>query len=435
MGCLWYNSSVNSNELTLFYNLLQRKQTIRNKKKGKEKVKKKISLLFVLSVLVLSLLLGGCSSAQGVGSAKVLGASPVWFVITLVVFVVIGILVAYFVEPEDEKGRQGKTWVFIGLLVAFLILQMVIGGFVTVDQTEIGVKTRFGKAIGITMPGGHFLVPYIDRVVIFSAKDWTYSTMDEDFMAVSTDDYEDHPASLVTADNVQASVTYSVIGRIDPVRVMDIYQRYGSLDEAVEKAVKAPSRIIVRQKLKDFTAKQIYLEVDNVDAAVVAELRPFMEDAGLQLVFFGFRKPTLGINGDYETELNNEMVAAQRALVAQQNIAVSEAQAQQAIATADGEKEVAIRQAEARAAATRAEQEAIADATLYATQKEAEGVKMLADAEAYRIIKEAEANAKANTLLAAVLTPDLIQYIKLIRWNGVLPMYTGMDAGILISPE
>jgi len=187
--------------------------------------------------------------------------------------------------------------------------------------------------------------------------------------------------------------------------------------------------------LKDFTAKQIYLEVDNVDAAVVAELRPFMEDAGLQLVFFGFRKPTLGINGDYETELNNEMVAAQRALVAQQNIAVSEAQAQQAIATADGEKEVAIRQAEARAAATRAEQEAIADATLYTTQKEAEGVKMLADAEAYRIIKEAEANAKANTLLAAVLTPDLIQYIKLIRWNGVLPMYTGMDAGILISPE
>jgi len=435
MGCLWYNSSVNSNELTLFYNLLQGKQTIRNKKKGKEKVKKKISLLFVLSVLVLSLLLGGCSSAQGVGSAKVLGASPVWFVITLVVFVVIGILVAYFFKSKDEKDRKVRIWAFIGLAIAFLILQMVIGGFVTINQTEIGVLTRFGRDIGIAKPGLNWLIPYVDRVVLFSTKDWVYSTMEDDKMAEATEDYIDGSVTIVTADNVQASVTYTIVGRINPVRVRDIFREHGSLDEAVRTVVKSQSRVIVRQQLSKSTAKALYLEVDKADEAVVAELQPTMEKAGLQLVFFGFRKPTLGINGDYETELNNEMVAAQRALVAQQNIAVSEAQAQQAIATADGEKEVAIRQAEARAAATRAEQEAIADATLYATQKEAEGVKMLADAEAYRIIKEAEANAKANTLLAAVLTPDLIQYIKLIRWNGVLPMYTGMDAGILISPE
>ncbi|MGI6484475.1 MAG: SPFH domain-containing protein [Candidatus Dojkabacteria bacterium] len=405
-------------------------------------MKRKISLIFVLSVLVLSLLLSGCSSVGEVDRTRTLGSHPIWFLVTLVVFIGIGWVLFWRFGPdmrdtdlEKEKYKKIRILVAVLLPILFITLQFVIGGFVTIDQTEVGVVTRLGKAIEIGNPGLRVLIPYVDRVVVFSKKQWTYSTMIESYMETATDDYIEHPASLVTLDNVQVSVTYTVIGQIIPEKVIHIYENFGSLDEAVEKAVQATTRIIVRQKLKDFTAKQIYLEVDNVDATVEEELSSKMQEAGLELVFFGFRKPTLGIKGDYEIQLNEEMVAAQTALVAEKYIDVEKALAEQAVVEADGQKRVAISQAEARAAATRAEQEAIADAALYTARQQAEEVRVRADAEAYRIAQEAKARAQANELIAIGLTPNLIEYIKLMQWNGVLPQFSGVNGGILISPQ
>ncbi len=80
------------------------------------------------------------------------------------------------------------------------------------------------------------------------------------------------------------------------------------------------------------------------------------------------------------------------------------------------------KQAEAR------EMAAIADANAKRT---------LADAEAYQIEKLANAQAKANTVLAKSVTASLIKYNAIAKWNGQYPqtlMSGGTDGVILQLP-
>ena len=63
--------------------------------------------------------------------------------------------------------------------------------------------------------------------------------------------------------------------------------------------------------------------------------------------------------------------------------------------------------------------------------------KTMADARAYTIAKEAEAQAKANQLLSKSLTTSLIRYNAVEKWNGTYPqtlMGGKMDGLILNLP-
>jgi regulator of protease activity HflC (stomatin/prohibitin superfamily) len=56
---------------------------------------------------------------------------------------------------------------------------------------------------------------------------------------------------------------------------------------------------------------------------------------------------------------------------------------------------------------------------------EANAVKAKAAGDAQAILVKAEAQAQANDLLAKSITPPLIQYEQLERWDGRLPLFTG----------
>ncbi|MBA3534922.1 MAG: hypothetical protein H0T73_23680 [Ardenticatenales bacterium] len=52
---------------------------------------------------------------------------------------------------------------------------------------------------------------------------------------------------------------------------------------------------------------------------------------------------------------------------------------------------------------------------------------------ALAVTVRAEAQAKANALLAQSLTPALIQYQQLQQWDGRLPVFQGSNASPLID--
>ena len=61
----------------------------------------------------------------------------------------------------------------------------------------------------------------------------------------------------------------------------------------------------------------------------------------------------------------------------------------------------------------------------------AEAMRINAEAEAEALRIKAEAEAEANRLVAASLTPQLIEKIKYEQWNGQLPKVTGNSASIV----
>ena len=64
----------------------------------------------------------------------------------------------------------------IGAVVALIVIVVIAAGsWYTVDQTERGVRLRYGAVIGTAQPGLGFKVPLIDSVERVSVKTFTYA--------------------------------------------------------------------------------------------------------------------------------------------------------------------------------------------------------------------------------------------------------------------
>lgn len=73
-----------------------------------------------------------------------------------------------------------------------------------------------------------------------------------------------------------------------------------------------------------------------------------------------------------------------------------------------------------------------ADKAVAAAEGEARSKKAIADANAYALLTEAKAQQEANRILAESLTPELIQYNTIVKWNGQLPlMQSGGNAPLV----
>lgn len=158
------------------------------------------------------------------------------------------------------------------------------------------------------------------------------------------------------------------------------------------------------------------------------------------------RYPVTDIFGDKRTEINNELdvylkdkfapygiiidtvnftnievdeetaEAIQKKVTAQQELELANIEAETAKVQAEKEKEVAL-----IAAAQKKETAAI----------EAEAAKIKAEAEAEVLRIEAEAEAEANLKIAQSLTAELIEKIKIEKWNGDVPNVQGSSTPII----
>ena len=81
----------------------------------------------------------------------------------------------------------------------------------------------------------------------------------------------------------------------------------------------------------------------------------------------------------------------------------------------------------------------VAEQNLIKTKTEQEQVIVIANADAEAIRKRAEAQADANKLLAESLTPEVVEYEKIQKWDGKLPAVVGsgsiLDVSSLVGAE
>ncbi len=61
---------------------------------------------------------------------------------------------------------------------------------------------------------------------------------------------------------------------------------------------------------------------------------------------------------------------------------------------------------------------------IQSTKADAEKIRVKAQGEADAVLIQAKTQAQANKILADSITPTLVQYQSIQRWNGVLPLST-----------
>lgn len=262
----------------------------------------------------------------------------------------------------------------VGGVVTLIVALFVLGSFYTVNQTERGVLTRYGKVIGVAQPGLGFKLPVIDGVDDVSI---TTKTVRWDKMEAYS--YDQQPATL------HVSVTLHA----EPTRVDTLYSRFGSLDAYVKQRVSPHVNQQVKVVFGGYTAVRAIQTREKLNVDVKDAILRSIGTEDL-VVIESVQVEDIAFSQAYLTSIEQRMLAEVDVQKTQQN-------AQREKVTA----EITVTKAQAEA-----------DSQLARAKADAEAKRLAGAAEAYAI--EAKAKALAQN-------PALVSLAQAEKWDGKLP--------------
>jgi regulator of protease activity HflC (stomatin/prohibitin superfamily) len=274
----------------------------------------------------------------------------------------------------------------IGAIVALVIAVIIAAGsWYTVDQTERGVRLRYGAVIGTAQPGLGFKVPLMDTVEKVSVKTTTF-TWDK----MNSYSYDQQPADLKISVTLRAS----------PEKVADLYAKFGALQTAVNQVVSPVVNQQVKVVFGRYTAVKAIQERGQLNSAIKDAITSTLKDDPM-IIIESVQLENIEFSQTYLHSIEQRMLAEVEVQKLQQNAEREKVQAQ-----------ITVTHATAKANAVRAEAQANAEATRLNGEAKASNIKITGEAEAAAI--EARGKALGNN-------PNLVTLVQAERWNGVLP--------------
>ncbi len=278
------------------------------------------------------------------------------------------------IDLRSAPGSRSKARLAGLAALGLLGLATVFAGAYTVDQSELGVKLRFGKIVSIEQPGGNVKIPFVEHVV---KVDMQTRTMKWD------------KVNAYSADQQPADLHVSVTLHVDPSKVPDFYARFGG---DIPTAVAASISPHVNQQVKvvfgQFTAVRAIQERARLNKEAQAAVEGAINDS--PLIIESVQIESI----DYSREYVRAVEARMQAEVEVQKV-----------------QQQSMREIEqAKIDRTRADVEAYK--IMASAKAQAESRKLQGDAEAAAI------RAKGDALKD---NPALVPLVIAEKWNGALP--------------
>ena len=291
------------------------------------------------------------------------------------------------------KGKIGA------ILLALVMVFGLIGAVVCLERIPAGyvgvVYNMNGGVDGEILTQGWHLVSPTKKVTTYSIGiEQSYLTSDE-----KGDSKEDESFSIPTSDGKTVRVNLEFSYRFDEARVAQTFVTFkGKSGETIKDTFIKPKVIAWTQEVSaNYPVTDIF---GDKRTAINAELDTYLKEKFDQ---YGIVIDTVNFT---DISVDSETAAAiQKKVTAPQELELANIEAQTAKIQAEKDKQVAEIAAE----------QAIVEAN--------------AAAEVVRI--EAEAEANANKVIAASLTPELIEKLKYEQWNGAVPKVTTSGGAII----
>jgi regulator of protease activity HflC (stomatin/prohibitin superfamily) len=286
-------------------------------------------------------------------------------------------------------------------VVAIILLGLTIAAWRNISPGYVGIvfdKANHNVTAGALEPGWAFINPFTQAIQQYPVTIQTYSMVQKGTEGqTSGDDSIKIQSNEGQQINLDVVIQYQVIKE----EAGALYQDWGGADI-------------------DFVQDQVVRQYTRSQVPVVASR-------------YGWEEITSGkrdvINDEISQGLDTEFAKRHLRLI---SFAVREVHLPQSLQTALDQKIQAQQQAEQQKyqleqARVKAEQD-VAQAT-----GQANALRAQAEGEAQATLTRARAQAEANKLLSQSLTPELIRYQQLQRWDGKLPVFTGGGATPLID--
>lgn len=269
-----------------------------------------------------------------------------------------------------------------------------------VEPGNVGLKVNLiGDDKGMDkneLPPGRYFIGLNERLYTFPMFEQNVN-----WTATKEDDGQDESFTF-TVGKVPMNADFAISFNIEPGKASTIFQTYR---KGLPEIADGPLRNAVRDALQDVPQDQ-KLTVDDVIGEkkglmtdeVENRVRKMFADKGIHVIKLSLLG-RIRLPEEIQQTMNAQIKSTQLAIQRENELREAEAEAKKKVATAEG---------------SAAEQRA------------------LAEGHASAILTEAQAQAKANRLLAESLTPALVELKKLERWNGQLPQFGGTTGGTIV---
>ncbi|HNY91843.1 MAG TPA: prohibitin family protein [bacterium] len=229
-------------------------------------------------------------------------------------------------------------------LVGLLILLLLISQSVVVIQAgTAGVVKRLGAVRGEMAPGLHFILPFVDQVVLYPTVKKTYEA--SEIPEQSQADYPDIIISALTSDGQQIKVGITARFMIQPGKAAWILQNLGTERDYVEKVVKTEIRGSGRRVPTKFAAYDLYTKTSyEAQQVLFDEISPKFQENGLILDELVLRNITF--TDEYARTLEEKQIALENISTERNKLEQEKMRKEQKIVAAEGDaRSIEIRQA------------------------------------------------------------------------------------------
>jgi regulator of protease activity HflC (stomatin/prohibitin superfamily) len=264
-------------------------------------------------------------------------------------------------EAFEFKGPKPRT---IGILIILLIIFIFLwSSFALVPAGHRGVVLWWGSVEKRVMGEGlNFKVPMAERVIKVDVR------------------VQPHPFKEIDAASKEyqmVKLTGMMNFHIDPSFVNDLYQKVG-LDFA-NKVIDPAFNDFVKEVVPIYQITEILPKREDIRKRAMTKLGENL--ARYHIIVDDIYFANIRFSPEYEKAVEAKQVAQQQVETQRQVLFQREIEAQQKVATAKGEAE--------------------------------------------SILVVAQGQAKANEALSRSISPILVQYKSIEKWNGILPQVSG----------
>jgi regulator of protease activity HflC (stomatin/prohibitin superfamily) len=264
-------------------------------------------------------------------------------------------------ESVEIRGPKPRT---VGMLVILIIIIIIgWGTFAIVPAGHRGVVLWWGSVEKRVMGEGlNFKVPIAEKVIKVDVR------------------VQPHPFKEIDASSKEyqmVKMTGMMNFHIDPAYVNDLYQKVG-LDFA-DKVIDPAFNDFVKEVVPTYPIGEILPKREEIRKRAMGKLGENL--SRYHIIVDDIYFANIRFSPAYEQAIEAKQVAQQQVETQRQVLAQREIEAQQKVATAKG------------------------------------------DAESIQVV--AQGQAKANDALSRSISPILVQYKSIEKWNGVLPGVTG----------
>lgn len=303
---------------------------------------------------------------------------------------------------ENGKKKVGKK-PFVIIVVIVALAALIYNSITVVGPNERGIEVKLGEVSGdVLQPGMHYHIPFISVIKRYSIVPRGMNvnfSVDED--------------GAITKDMQTVASQVTVFYRYDDARLMDAVKKYSEsiLQNAITKSLISS----VKEAVGKYSIYDLIENQDKITQAVQSNLSAKLAEYPVEVTQLTISN--WNWSDDFDKNIKETMNRTQQVRQAEQDLKLTETNAQKQVAEAEAAKKAA---------------EQTAEGELIKAQKAAEAKRVEADALAYYNAKVAQ-----NYQVEIKLKELEIELEKAKKWDGrQVPEYVPLTAagGIVTLP-